>query len=244
MLRDSRCDREYFDVSIKRYIEDTKYYEESVAEDIANEKKSTITLKGWIYSGHLSIAISYYSAGYPIVEVKEKFLQGLGNLDLLAQYVSNIQDNKLSLDQYNIVLWTVSLAVLLDIEESNFRLIAESIDKMNRPDRLIDLLLSYKLRKREIHEDSFYSGDMAERYRPLFEIFENNDIKQQISTLKEYLKLWYRRQQSCAWYGNHKRHNYIGYWSFESAAIAKICKISDKIMLKNKYFPEGFEANT
>lgn len=60
------------------------------------------------------------------------------------------------------------------------------------------------------------------------------------SVLLEYLNVWYEEHKDTSWYGSDSSNNdiYVGYWSFESAAIAKIMKITERKLGKNVYYPK------
>lgn len=243
MVRDSRHGKEYFDTVIAQYENDYAGYKKGLDGGEMRESKVP-TLKGWIYSSALRRTISSYSAGYPVEDVKSSFENSLNEFSFLADKVQTVKENKFPLDFYNEVLWSVSLAVLLNLNEETFSSISKDVERYNKPDRLVDILLSFRLADRKINDNSYYesfSPKMSKRYLPLFEIYREENQEKQISSLKEYLKSWYRNQQLCAWYGNDKKHNYFGYWAFEAAAIAKIFNINDTSVEKNKYFPVGFE---
>ena len=245
MLRDSRCDRAYFEKSIQQYREKVDFYAASLKEDGISDRKKR-ALSDWCFSGKLKIVISRYSIGDDISDVEEEFFGLLDKLDLLVTYHELHNDKKLPLDDYNNLLWLISLAILLDLDVAYFEKIADAVDKISKHDRLIDLLLLNKLKNRNISGDSFYAGDsekIAERYRPLFVALESNNGLDKASILKDYLKAWYKRQQLCVWYGSHNKDNYFGYWAFEAAAIAKIIGLKDASFEQNAYFPGGFNRN-
>ncbi len=59
--------------------------------------------------------------------------------------------------------------------------------------------------------------------------------------IKNYLdKVWYQEHGDVYWFGLHKNtrvNNYFGYWSWESAALAKIKNIGDSSLKNQKYYP-------
>ena len=54
-----------------------------------------------------------------------------------------------------------------------------------------------------------------------------------------YLSGWYAQCKDCAWYDTENNPNdvYYGYWSFESAAVAKIYGLDPTICAQSPYFP-------
>lgn len=239
MVRDSRRDREHFDRCIVQYKNDSEFYLQAINRP--DTKASMVnSLKHWIYSGYLKSVISHYSAGYDMSVVRREFKLALGYFQHLGEHISNIESEKLPLEQYNELLWTVSLAILLRVDSSEIEAVAKVVDFAERPDRLIDLLLASEIEGREISRDSYYirfSSEMADRYKPLCEALISDSSEVKKSNLNEYLKLWYRRQQLCAWYGNAKNEKYFGYWSLESAAVAKLCNVTTSDLRKSAYLP-------
>ena len=58
--------------------------------------------------------------------------------------------------------------------------------------------------------------------------------------LAEYLKKhWYKGHRDTGWYDNHKLDNlkYVGYWSFETAALVKLLQLDDRILQASPYYP-------
>ena len=56
----------------------------------------------------------------------------------------------------------------------------------------------------------------------------------------KYLKGWYKGSKDSAWYGTHELENkfqYNGYWSFESAAVAKRLCLDDSDLQNEQYYP-------
>ncbi len=57
--------------------------------------------------------------------------------------------------------------------------------------------------------------------------------------LLTYLDGWYAQCNDLAWYNtvNSSSDVYFGYWSFESAAVAKIFDLNGRVLSQNPYFP-------
>ena len=57
--------------------------------------------------------------------------------------------------------------------------------------------------------------------------------------LLNYLFKWYSNHKEASWYESDKENNntYVGYWSFESAALAKIFSVSEDKLKQNIFYP-------
>src|SRR5699024_4209432 len=50
-------------------------------------------------------------------------------------------------------------------------------------------------------------------------------------------KEWLQRHYAYEWMNAHKRHGYVGFWSFESAALAKMLGLDDAGLQNNNHYP-------
>lgn len=76
-------------------------------------------------------------------------------------------------------------------------------------------------------------------YAGLDAVISASDQKSKENALLAYLDGWYAQCDDCAWYDtvNSSSNVYYGYWSFESAAIAKIFNLNINACSQNPYFP-------
>ena len=76
----------------------------------------------------------------------------------------------------------------------------------------------------------------GKEYEFLDKIFNSNDKE---AVLNEYLSKRYDAHSDYAWYNYHlrKTDTYCGYWSFESAAVAKILKLDNGKIYNLDYYP-------
>ncbi|MDZ4481610.1 PoNe immunity protein domain-containing protein [Bacillus cereus] len=139
------------------------------------------------------------------------------------------------------MLWIISIAVMLNVEDKEFnRLIA-----MVRKEGLNDYLINYFIAFRNSEPSDFYEQSefyVKYPYFKLKEVIESNKISQEksIKNLEKYIKeYWYKGHLEEAWYDAHEnKHDiYSGYWSFESGAIAKILKLDDSTLKDSSYYP-------
>src|SRR5699024_11364973 len=50
-------------------------------------------------------------------------------------------------------------------------------------------------------------------------------------------KEWFQGHYDYGWKNAHKRHGYVGFWSFESAALANILGLDDTSLKDNNHYP-------
>ena len=141
-------------------------------------------------------------------------------------------NSNISLDDYILMLWMLSLAILLDIDDENFERIVKVLDTNKQEDYIFDILIAHKFKSRKINQNELY----PKAFEFLKELFATKDIQ----SLKEYLdKNWYKKFTSTYWYDNDKNKNeiFFGYWSFESGALVKILGLDDSILKDQQYYP-------
>ncbi|WP_270325076.1 PoNi-like cognate immunity protein [[Eubacterium] hominis] len=223
MIRDKLKDEKYFDTFIS---EDSKrienFTEKLVNNQIKEERISPVKEK--IHDLKLGILIANYSKGEKISQIKEQ-------CDALYDEWPNVWQP----EDYIKNLWMISIGILLEIDETKFDGIKKLLLQSGLDDWLFDVLLNYKEQDlNNISSDLMFPKE----YHTLKDMVNTN--KNQIDLLKHYLqKEWYSNHKDCAWHESHKssQNTYYGYWSFESAAIAKILKLNDEELKDQQYYP-------
>ena len=101
-------------------------------------------------------------------------------------------------------------------------------------DRLLKFLTTYLEKSTVIWEGEFIIPDIYSKLKDIG-VSANKE-----SILLEYLNDWYTDRKDTSWYDSDKGSNetYVGYWSFECAAIAKAMKIDDDRLKENVYYPK------
>ena len=105
-----------------------------------------------------------------------------------------------------------SLAYLLNLEADKLKSIKDKLQNADTYDSLLEFILTG-------NKDNF-----DEDREPFL----------------KYLKGWYKGSKDSAWYGTHELENkfqYNGYWSFESATIAKRLCLDDSDLQNEQYYP-------
>ena len=159
--------------------------------------------------------IAMYSAGHSIDnEMEEFYFKWLEK----AEIVSN--------DEYSYVdlLWLVSIAILLDLQEELSERLGAMAEKLKMNDGFIEYLLNPSAEN--LKNLSFF---MAKPYSEWGKIVTAPDHKK-ITLIKKYLtSKWYRSHDEEGWYDSHLSNEniYSGYWSFESGTMVKVLGLDD-----------------
>ncbi len=84
---------------------------------------------------------------------------------------------------------------------------------------------------------------MKAPYPELRPIIEDGDHAN-VNALKNYLEeKWYKAHSGLIWHNTHSPDSpypYLGYWSFESAALVKMFNLDDSSLIDVPYYPYDF----
>ena len=177
--------------------------------------------------------IATYTAGYSIEKFKEEYLKYVDSLIPVWQSNSG----------YDAMLWSLSIGILLDIDEVTFDQLVDLVKKDDPEDYLIDYLIQSRHPEWTIR----INYNFPRPYGFTRKIIEEENSEKAVSLLKEYLtKKWYQGCRDEGWYDLHKRNidNYYGYWSFESGAICKLKGLDYKELEGVPYFPYDLVAES
>jgi hypothetical protein len=197
----------------------------SVPEDQVNGLKSLILFSS------LRKTIAYYSS----VASKETVTQSL--LDTITAFEEGFkwEGFEKSYGMYDQIIWILSLGILCEISDDDFKRIIAVLKRDNAKDRLIKTLVNYRLPNE--FEGSSYIQKSPYADLDMLVTGQNKST----SFIKNYLdKKWYQGHDDAPWYDSHKRtkvNTYFGYWAWEVGALAKIYNINDKDLENQKYYP-------
>ncbi|MBP6411740.1 MAG: DUF1911 domain-containing protein [Pseudarcicella sp.] len=246
-MRDKIKDRQYFDKSITMFYESidrvTNWIEigKTPFERINHVKRSMI-------ESYISIFQCKYSAGFSIELIKadlkkciEKCQESWDGFWLIEYQGKKI--NQYGLSGYDEMLWMLSLAYLLNIDEADFKKLVEVIDRDGVKDYLFEFIIRAKIKDREpIIEESYreFFG-VPQTFEKLREAIAETDKIKAEKLVKEFItKDWYKNHKDAGWYNSHKsKHDtYFGYWSFETAVVVKIMNLDDSSFIDCQYYPK------
>lgn len=162
-----------------------------------------------------------------------QFSVGADKNELLLYLDDALQTaSQLNTIDYETLLNLLSIAVMLEAKNSCMEVI-EKHKELVQKDKLLNALAKYIESGRFVWMGKFLIGE-------LYNILDNlvGEAEKE-SIMKIYLGNWYTAHKDFAWFDSHKndKDTYVGYWSFESAALVKIIGM-DEIKIKDKeYYP-------
>jgi hypothetical protein len=166
----------------------------------------------------------YYSAGTPLEKVEEIFQPLLETMEKVWTKESCYLD----------MLWTLSIGIMLNVPLESIKRLEALVIREQYTDHLLDFLFRSVDAEWEWKSETFR---MKQPYSTLAPILDE-EHDDSVAFLKKYLeKHWYKPHRQMAWFDGHKRADYLGYWSFESGAIAKILGIEDSSLMDAPYYP-------
>lgn len=188
-------------------------------------------IKGAINVLTEEILVATYTAGYPLEDFKEEYINFVNNL--LPVWQSN--------SGYLQMVWVLSIGILLEINDEIFDQLVDLVKKDDPEDYLIDYLIQSRHPDWKIR----INYNFPRPYGFTRKIIEEENAEQALKLLKEYVtKKWYPGHRDTGWYDLHKENidNYYGYWSFESGALCKIKGLDYRELEGVPYFPYDLVA--
>ncbi|MED2151177.1 DUF1911 domain-containing protein, partial [Bacillus thuringiensis] len=111
------------------------------------------------------------------------------------------------------------------------------VDKKNVNDAVIDFLLCASDIGYTKMMNRYYKENPYAKTREIIELAQT-DKKEASKRLQTYMeKEWFRGHYDYEWKNAHKEPGYVGYWSFETAALAKILELDDTSLKDNNHYP-------
>jgi len=170
-----------------------------------------------------------YSLGSHPNEIIEDYLNGI-------EYLENVGNAE---PWYVDVLRMVSLGILLEVDKKDLKRLACAIEKQKIEDALMDFLL----KACDIgwnHNTSEY--ERKNPYAKTAEIIQmalhDKDREKASKRLQQYIeKEWIKGHNDLDFKNAHKEPGYVGLWSFEAAALAKILGLDDSALKDNNHYP-------
>ncbi|MDD0976097.1 PoNe immunity protein domain-containing protein [Pseudomonas fontis] len=138
-------------------------------------------------------------------------------------------------DAYQYILWLISLAVLLDMNERAPQ-IANFIN-VSPGDGLDSLLCA--IFSRVGVELPIGERTIKKPFNELQAALNSSGDEQQ-QLMSRYLRHWYPNMKNCYWHGRDKvlDSGFFGYWAFEAAMVTILWDIDDTVYRDLPYYPK------
>ncbi len=168
-----------------------------------------------------------YSLGDDISTIEEDFLNAIDNLEHSG--TRNVG--------YVSLLWIISLGILLETDKKNIDRISKVVKRKEVNDAVIDFLLCASDIGWTKITNVYYKEDPYAKTREIIELAQTNQ-QEASKRLQKYMeKEWFKGHYDYEWKNAHKDPGYVGYWSFETAALAKILKLDDTSLKNHHRYP-------
>ena len=229
LLETIEFDKEAIDENKKDIVELKDDMEKGI-QRYPRDNQSIIyaTYRG-MFMYNTEILIAKYSLGSHPDEMIEDYLNGI-------EYLENVGEEKV---WYIDLLWMLSLGILLEVDKQDLKRLACVIEKQKKEDALMDFLL----KACDIgwnHNTSEY--ERKNPYAKTAEIIQmalhDKDREKASKRLQQYVeKEWIKGHNDLDFKNAHKEPGYVGLWSFEAAALAKILGLDDSALKDNNHYP-------
>ena len=216
-MRDTRKNKEYFNSFIKyQYFRIEKKLAKFKEADEAKQQRVLVSLTG--------LEIDLLKAEFSVGATKENLKTLLNRAIGIIYKYNNIT--------YEDLLNLLSLAIIIN-DKNEAKKIIETNKKIVNNDRLLHYLSSYICGQEAIWDKNL---QLPKEFSDLDKVFVSDNKE---SELTSYLDGWYRKHSGYGWYDSHlgSSDTYCGYWSFESAAIAKILGLQEETLKESVHYP-------
>lgn len=238
MMRDNLCIEEKCREGIeynKEFIEENREDIKGLEEDIRNGiQKYPKDNKSIIEARHLT-TFKYemenirakYSLGEDISTIEEEFDNAIYDLE-------NVINKKAG---YLNLLWMISLGILLETDKKNIERLSKLAEKENIQDSVIDYLLYASDIGWTKITNIYYKENPYSKTKEIIELTQKDKNKAS-KRMQQYMeKEWFQGHYDYEWKNAHKEPGYVGFWSFETAALAKILGIDDSSLIGSNHYP-------
>lgn len=169
--------------------------------------------------------LAAYSKGAPLEQCREMYLQCLRCSEDLWKRKTNYTD----------LVWYVALGVLFRVEPQD----AAILERITVATGCADQLTCAFLRALNPNNTVRVMDDVPHPYRVACAVLDMDCQKAESALVKYLERTWYQGQKTQLWHDNHKLggYHYLGYWSFETAALVRILGLNDEKLKKSPYYP-------
>ncbi|MBJ8118236.1 MULTISPECIES: PoNi-like cognate immunity protein [Bacillus] len=230
---EEKCKRgiEYHKEFIEENREEIKSLEEDEKNDIQRYSKDNKSIIEGTYLANFRYEMedirAKYSLGEDISVIEEDFHNAIYDLE-------NTGSREIG---YLSLIWMISLGILLETDKKNIERLKKIVDKKNMNDAVINFLLCASDIGYTNMTNRYYKENPYANTREIIE-FAQTDKKEASKRLKTYMeKEWFRGHYDYEWKNAHKEPGYVGYWSFETAALVKILELDDTSLKDNNHYP-------
>ncbi|HDR8283209.1 TPA: DUF1911 domain-containing protein [Bacillus cereus] len=222
---------EYHKEFIEENREDIKSLEEDTKNGIQRYSKDNKSIIEGTYLANFRYEMedirAKYSLGEDVSVIEKDFHNAIYDLE-------NTGSREIG---YLSLIWMISLGILLETDKKNIERLKKIVDTKNMNDAVIDFLLCASDIGYTNMTNRYYKENPYAKTREIIELAQI-DKKEASKRLQTYMeKEWFKGHYDYEWKNAHKEPGYVGYWSFETAALAKILELDDISLKDNNHYP-------
>ncbi|EOO67950.1 hypothetical protein IKE_02008 [Bacillus cereus VD196] len=222
---------EYHKEFIEENREDIKSLEEDTKNGIQRYSKDNKSIIEGTYLANFRYEMedirAKYSLGEDVSVIEKDFHNAIYDLE-------NTGSREIG---YLSLIWMISLGILLETDKKNIERLKKIVDTKNMNDAVIDFLLCASDIGYTNMTNRYYKENPYAKTREIIELVQI-DKKEASKRLQTYMeKEWFKGHYDYEWKNAHKEPGYVGYWSFETAALAKILELDDISLKDNNHYP-------
>lgn len=183
--------------------------------------------KGRLFRLLYELIRAKYSLGMECVSIEQDYLD-------LISVVADIGYKKIG---YVHFIQVFALGILLEVTNSKLEQLIEIADKENLDDCLFDFLVHSCGLERKFASENYQKEKPYKETALIINLSYENKAAA-VKELKNYMeKKWFQGHYDYEWENAHKRVGYVGFWSFETAALVKILQLDDSKLQDNIHYP-------
>lgn len=191
-----------------------------------------------LYTDHLKLLTSKYSAGYNIQELKDNAAQAINWLIKNLEHPKHDRFYLDELEDYLKLLQLLSFGVLFNLDKVIIKKLVNlfEADDQKAEDALLDKLVLLILPDRK----QGIKLQHPKAYQPLFDAI-NAAKEEQPKLMQKFLKGWYKSMRKCGWYDIHLspgKYNFNGYWCWEAAMVTLLYDMDDSSYRDMPFYPK------
>src|SRR5699024_4762382 len=179
------------------------------------------------FDRYLKSTRAHYSLGDPVNVLNEGYTEAIQDLE---------KSEKEGIGYLNL-LWMVSLGILLETDKENIKRLSEIIKRQQLNDFVVDYLLCACDIGWTHISNSFDKEIPYANTKEIVELAETDKAAASDRLFTYMEKEWFRGHYDFEWKNAHNEPGYVGFWSFESAALAKILDLDDTGLQNNNHYP-------
>ena len=239
VMRDNLCEVNDLQETIEFNDDDIKEFKEKIAilhEDTKNG------VQRFPYDNDTVIQNTYCSIfKYSMLNIRAKYSLGADPETIEQDYVNaidaltNLNDQEVG---YVNLLWMVSLGILLETDSDNIKCLADKAERENIQDDLLDFLFGAYDIDLDSHMSHYEKSNPYKCTRQIIDSAFMQELDKAKERLQVYVKEeWFKGHSDYEWKNAFKKPGYVGFWSFESAAIAKLFALDDTALREDIHYP-------